>query len=176
VSGCNSDGCEAAPAHFIHWPGNPPTPLCEPCTERARGIAKAMGFELHTTALANRPHCDFCGVPLPDDRTRYRVRQCCQRGHDRDERTVQRGASGFTAAEFVQRVTVLSLEADELLAEASTYVEPAPEVGCALGALAAAAKVLTMLRECGEPSDWKAIAPCDECGGTVQHRLGCSRD
>lgn len=121
--------------------------------------------------------CEFCGRRLPDDRVRHRIRQCCQTGHDRDERQAAWEASGgFTAAEFVARIALLSNEADELLADASQHVEPAPEVGCALGALAAAAKVLTMLRECGEPEGWVPILPCEECRGFGQHKLGCSRD
>lgn len=117
--------------------------------------------------------CQFCGV---ENRSGYRVRQCCEEGHRVDSRTLHREQTPFSAAEFLARVQVLAVEAQELLAEGSTYVEPAPEVGCALGALAAASNVLNMLRECGEPEGWVPIARCQECGGTAQHAMGCSHD
>lgn len=121
-------------------------------------------------------HCELCGRPLPADRVRYRVRQCCPEGNRRDQQTLTREQTPFTAAEFLARVEVLAVSAHELLAEASTHVQPSSEVGCALGALAAASNVLHMLHACGEPEGWTPIAPCDECGGAGQHRLGCSRD
>ena len=48
---CVSNDCQNEPQYRMFWPGNPPSHVCEPCRERALGIASAMGFHLHTEPL-----------------------------------------------------------------------------------------------------------------------------
>lgn len=80
------------------------------------------------------------------------------------------------ARDFLLRVTELSEDASQLLAEAVDGAEPSPNVALALGSLAAACRVLEMIASCGEPDGWVEVNPCEECGGTTQHKLGCSYD
>jgi len=42
---CESNDCEAEAKFEVHWPGKS-LKMCEPCRDRANGIAEAMGFNL----------------------------------------------------------------------------------------------------------------------------------
>lgn len=44
---CTQSNCENSAAFRMFWPGKPPTFVCNPCRERALGIAGAMGFHVH---------------------------------------------------------------------------------------------------------------------------------
>jgi hypothetical protein len=48
---CGQKSCEATATDRMFWPGNPPISVCEPCKQKALGIARAMGFFLHTEPI-----------------------------------------------------------------------------------------------------------------------------
>jgi hypothetical protein len=53
---CGAEACYESAAELVHWPGKP-IRFCEMHVERAKEIAKAMGFDLSTSPLeAPEPH------------------------------------------------------------------------------------------------------------------------
>ncbi len=49
---CKSSGCAGVPAWVVTWPGQHPSPMCQRCADRAKGVADAMGFPLAMSRLA----------------------------------------------------------------------------------------------------------------------------
>jgi hypothetical protein len=45
---CGTNSCRNKSEFRVFWPGNEPLGLCQPCNDRALGIASAMGFHLHS--------------------------------------------------------------------------------------------------------------------------------
>lgn len=45
---CNQKNCEERAIFTVYWPGSSPPPsMCGPHTEKALGVAEAMGLTLH---------------------------------------------------------------------------------------------------------------------------------
>lgn len=78
--------------------------------------------------------------------------------------------------DFLSEVSKLAWRSRELMNRVARTVEPTPDLGCALGAMAAACNILDMLSTMGIPDGWQEIPPCPECNDTNQHRIGCSHD
>jgi hypothetical protein len=60
---CGSADCDADAMCRVSWPGREPLNMCSPCTDRARAVATALGFQLPTQ------HLD---VPAPGTRVTVR--------------------------------------------------------------------------------------------------------
>ncbi len=48
---CGQKNCETPATSRMFWPSQPPSPVCDPCKQKALGIAQAMGFYLHIEPL-----------------------------------------------------------------------------------------------------------------------------
>jgi K+/H+ antiporter YhaU regulatory subunit KhtT len=133
--------------------------------------------------VSSFPRCELCGSELAHHMILGQEPWFCARCAPIEDfeiigRDPPPPPAPLSHTEFFDKLILLRDDARELAQRLSSEVESNGDIGTVLGLLVAINRIIDTAEQVTPTlaGHWKNITPCTECGGRVQHRLGCSRD